>query len=351
MSMIRVEGAAEKQAGIYYEYDAAAAPIGEGGMGKVFVGECVSESSGERIPVALKLISSPTKDLIDRAMREASVQIDHPNLLRMYGFIPNMEYDSYQKNYIVRYYIVMERLVGVTLSSLVSGCFIDCSGKHIPYAQSLYERYCSDRKGTVVSIMTNILKGVGELHSRGFIHRDLDPSNVMITIDNEIKLIDYGICKPYALTASSGPKLTQVGALIGKVDYAAPEVITGDVANHNRTTDIYSLGIMLYQLYTGSLPFVGDNSQIMQAHLNQDIPLRNIDDTRIRKVVDKATRKDQASRYQNVSDMLADLENDPGTDGGEDGGVREPSHVIGWWVYLLGGILGLTIGAVLALMI
>ena len=250
MSMIRVEGAAEKQAGIYYEYDAAAAPIGEGGMGKVFVGECVSESSGERIPVALKLISSPTKDLIDRAMREASVQIDHPNLLRMYGFIPNMEYDSYQKNYIVRYYIVMERLVGVTLSSLVSGCFIDCSGMHIPYAQSLYERYCSDRKGTVVSIMTNILKGVGELHSRGFIHRDLDPSNVMITIDNEIKLIDYGICKPYALTASSGPKLTQVGALIGKVDYAAPEVITGDVANHNRTTDIYSLGIMLYQLYT-----------------------------------------------------------------------------------------------------
>ena len=245
----------------------------------------------------------------------------------------------------------MERLVGVTLSSLVSGCFIDCSGMHIPYAQSLYERYCSDRKGTVVSIMTNILKGVGELHSRGFIHRDLDPSNVMITIDNEIKLIDYGICKPYALTTSSGPKLTQVGALIGKVDYAAPEVITGDVANHNRTTDIYSLGIMLYQLYTGSLPFVGDNSQIMQAHLNQDIPLRNIDDTRIRKVVDKATRKDQASRYQNVSDMLADLENDPGTDGGEDGGVREPSHVIGWWVYLVGGILGLTIGAVLALMI
>ena len=242
--------------------------------------------------------------------------------------------------------------MGVTLSSLVSGCFIDRSGMHIPYAQSLYERYCSDRKNTVVLIMSNILKGVGELHSRGFIHRDLDPSNVMITIDNEIKLIDYGICKPYALTPSSGPKLTQVGALIGKVDYAAPEVITGDVSNHDRTTDIYPLGIMLYQLYTGSLPFVGDNSQIMQAHLNQNIPLRNIDDSRIRDVVGKATNKEQASRYQNVSDMLADLENDSGTggDGGAGGGGPE-NHVIGWWVYLLGGILGLAIGAVLALKI
>ncbi len=349
--MIKVEGAAEKQSGIYYEYDASAAPIGEGGMGKVFVGECVSVSSGERIPVALKLIASPTKDLIDRAMREASVQIDHPNLLRMYGFIPNMEYDSYQKNYIVRYYIVMERLVGVTLSGLVSGCFIDRSGLHIPYAQSLYESYCSDRKTTVVSIMRNILTGVGELHSRGFIHRDLDPSNVMVTIDNEIKLIDYGICKPYALTPSSGPKLTQVGALIGKVDYAAPEVITGDVSNHNRTTDIYSLGIMLYQLYTGTLPFTGDNSQIMQAHLNQSLPLRNIDDSQIRNVVDKATRKDQASRYQNVSDMLADLEKSTVTEAGGDSGFKPDSSAIGWWVYLLGGVAGMAIGAVLALMI
>lgn len=345
-TMIRVEGAAEKQAGIYYEYDPSLAPIGEGGMGKVFVGDCVNESSGERIPVAIKLISSPTQDLIDRAMREASVQIDHPNLLRMYGFIPNMEYDSYQKNYIVRYYIVMERLVGVTLSSLVSGCFIDRSGMHIPYAQSLYERYCSDRKGTVVGIMRQILAGVNELHIRGFIHRDLDPSNVMVTIDDEIKLIDYGICKPYALSVSSGPKLTQVGALIGKVDYAAPEVITGDVTNHNRTTDIYSLGIMLYQLYTGVLPFSGDNSQIMQAHLSQPMPLGNIDDHQIRRIVEKATRKEQSARYQSVPEMLADFDNEIP--------VPHPvGHHIGfpWWGYLVIAVAGLVIGAMAAFVI
>ena len=342
MSIIRVEGAAENQAGIYYEYDPEIPPIGEGGMGKVFAGECVNVASGERIPVALKLIASPTKDLIDRAMREASIQIDHPNLLRMYGFIPNMEYDSYQKNYILRYYIAMERLVGVTLSSLVNGCFIDRSGMHIPYAQSLYESYRSDRKGTVISIMRSILAGVGELHNRGFIHRDLDPSNVMITVNNEIKLIDYGICKPYVSSPSSGPKLTQIGALIGKVDYAAPEVITGDVTNHNRTTDIYSLGIMLYQLYVGALPYSGDNTQIMQAHLTVGMPLRNISDPQIRFVVDKATRKEQIARYQNVADMLSDLENTPSVSSGSE---------TPWWLFVIVGVITMVIGAVLAFII
>ena len=95
--IVRVQGEAEIQNHIYYEYDSESVPLGQGGMGIVYQGYCFNEDNPEEyVPVAIKSIQNPTRDLVDRAMREASIQIDHPNLLRMYGFIPNMEKEGRQ---------------------------------------------------------------------------------------------------------------------------------------------------------------------------------------------------------------------------------------------------------------
>ena len=307
--IVRIQGNTELKNGIYYEYDSASIPLGKGGMGTVYQGFCINaENPSEFVPVAIKAIHHPTKDLIDRAMREASIQIDHPNLLRMYGLIPNMEKDEYTKEYQLKYYLVMERIVGVSLEKLMEGVLIDTSGTFIDFAKELYEQYISDRSAFVKRIVSAVGQGLEALHNMGYVHRDVDPSNVMVTEDGKIKLIDYGVSK--AIQVYNGPKLTQAGALIGKIDYAAPEIISGDVNNHNKTTDIYALGIMIYKMYIGALPFLGDNTQVMHAQMNTPIPASNISDPAIRNVVQKAAAKVQADRYQDVGSLIADIQRD-----------------------------------------
>lgn len=307
--IVRVQGASEVQNGIYYEYDTESQPLGQGGMGIVYQGYCFRvDNPQEYIPVAIKLITNTTQDLIERAMREASIQIDHPNLLRMWGFIPNMEWDMYTQSYKPKYYVVMDRLVGVDLFSLMKGVTIDKSGYNVTYAQELYNKFISDRLAFVGEVMGGVLNAIAALHEKGYIHRDIDPSNVMITDDNGIKLIDFGISKSCSTQDGPVQKLTQVGSIIGKADYAAPEIVTGDVMNHNFTTDIYALGIMLYQLYTGSLPYSGSDPEIMQAQLNQPVPVENINHMGIRAVVERATRKKQSERYQSVTEMMDEFQ-------------------------------------------
>ena len=304
--IIRVQGEAELQNNIYYEYDSESVPLGQGGMGIVYQGYCFNAlDTSEYVPVAIKSIQNPTKDLVDRAMREASIQIDHPNLLRMYGFIPNMEMDEYSQTFKPRYYLVMERIVGVSLENLMKGVLIDKSGTFVDFAKELYDQYITDRVSFIKRISAAVGEGLGALHKAGYVHRDVDPSNIMVTHDGKIKLIDFGVTK--TIQAYNGPKLTQMGAIIGKLDYAAPEIITGDITNHNQTTDIYAFGILIYQMFTGFLPFQGDNAQVMHAQVHTPVPSQHITDRVIKTVVDKATAKIQSERYQDVASLVNDI--------------------------------------------
>lgn len=316
--IVRIQGASEYQNGIYYEYDNESQPLGQGGMGIVYEGRCFRVSNpDEYIPVAIKLITNNSPELIERAMKEAEVQVDHPNLLRMWGFIPNMERNGYGNDYITRYYVVMDRLLGVDMYSIISGNCQDLYGNTIGYAQQLYHMYQSDRLAFVKTVMLETIRGLEKLHEMGYIHRDVDPSNIMVTNEGQIKLIDFGICKRVGANTVAEHSLTQAGAIIGKLDYAAPELILGDVNNHNVTTDVYALGILLYQLYTGTLPFTGTNNDIMQAQLKDDVPVKNVDDTRLRKIIAKATQKQQHMRYQSVVEMMMDLDSVPSVSHGQ----------------------------------
>jgi serine/threonine-protein kinase len=146
------------------------------------------------------------------------------------------------------------------------------------------------------------------LHERGYIHRDIDPSNIMITIDNKIKLIDFGVCKHIESISIQEKSLTQAGSFIGKVNYAAPELALGDVSHQNRTTDIYALGILMYQLMVGRLPFVGTNQEVLSAHISKKIPLSDITNKDLRRIIEKATQKKQDKRYATAAELIVDLE-------------------------------------------
>lgn len=189
MNIIRLQGNIEKKNGIYYEYDSDLKPLGEGGMGQVYKGYKIVERTGEKTPVAIKAAYDgiPEK-IVERARREASIQLDHENLVRMYGFVETVGFDA-AGNKKVRYYMIMELLIGVTLEDLMFGVVTDQYGNQIPFASELYNQYQQDRNSAVVRIMKAILSGLMALHDKGYIHRDVDPSNVMITTDEKIKLM------------------------------------------------------------------------------------------------------------------------------------------------------------------
>lgn len=350
MSIVKIQGPNEMQFGIHYEYDTESLPLGQGGMGTVYEGYCINDNNGEYFPVAIKQVSNTSTDLIERAIREASIQIDHPNLLRMYGFISNMEWNSELGRYAPQHYLVMERLIGVDLDTLIGGVTMNKSGVQIPYAKELYYKYVNNRRDTVIEIMKGVLEGVKELHSKGYIHRDIDPSNIMITLDNKVKLIDYGISRSLTANNQSDRYKTASGLMIGKIDYAAPELISGDISKHGIPSDIYSLGIMLYQLFVGSLPFIGDQTAVMRMQLMEPMPVQNIQDLTIREVVYKATQKEVGDRYQSVDEFLSDLLTDRKEDEVDGHGSPEVSN-IPTWAWILSVVIGLLVGVGIAMII
>ena len=309
MNIIKLQGEAEKRKGIYYEYDVDSIPLGEGGMGRVFKGFRVVERTGERKPVAIKAIYDNIPErVVERARREAEIQLENDNLIRMYGFVETTSYYEGGSKSKVHYHVIMELLVGVTLESLINGITSDQNGMQIPFAAELHTQYTQNRIVAVIQIMKSILSGVMALHDKGYIHRDIDPSNVMITIDRKIKLIDFGICKQIVSLESVDKALTTTGVFMGKVNYAAPELVLGDVKSQSYTTDIYALGVLLFQLYSGHLPFSGTDQDILSSNLHKPLPLKEIDRSDLKKVIRKATEKTQSKRYASVTEMRVDVE-------------------------------------------
>lgn len=308
MPLIYIQGEEEKQRRIHYEVDPSLPSLGEGGMGQVLKGVQVNEANGVRRDVAIKfLFEDLPAHAIERARREASIQISNENLVEMFGFIEVVENPESARP-IKRFHVVSELLQGVMLFDLLNGKTTDKNGQEVPFAQELYQRYQSDRFGFAVFIVKNILSGLMALHDKGYIHRDLDPSNIMITTDRKVKIIDFGIAKRLDNLNTQDQQLTSTGQFIGKAAYAAPELVLGDVHNQDKTTDIYAVGIMLFQFITGTLPFEGTMAELIKKQLNEKIPLKLIPYKAVRNIVAKATAKKQADRYQSAAEMRVDLE-------------------------------------------
>ncbi len=303
MASVRIQGDNERRNGIYYEYDPSDIPLGEGGMGKVYRGWCCSESTSQRREVAIKfLYSDLPPHVIARARREAAVQLRNDNLIEMLGFVEISEKDELGQP-IVRYHVISEYLHGVTLDKLLSGNVCDSKGIVIPFAQELYGRFLNNSYSFALTIVRSLLSGLIALHDGGYIHRDIDPSNIMITSDGKIKLIDFGIAKKLNGNNTKESSYTVDGQFIGKPKYAAPELVRGLVDSQNATTDIYAVGILLYQLLTGKVPFDGEMAEVLDMQLNKKMPLHNVKQNQIKEVIKKATQKKRAQRYQSAAEF------------------------------------------------
>ncbi len=156
-----------------------------------------------------------------------------------------------------------------------------------------------------VGISVRIAQGLARAHEAGIVHRDLKPANVIVTERGELKIIDFGLAK----LAGQGD-LTKVGTMMGTVMYMSPEQAQGEGVDHR--TDIWALGVVLYEMLAGQIPFKGDRDQtVIYSILNAEPePLRLVQrhvPVALEKIVRKAMQKDVKGRYQSITDMLADL--------------------------------------------
>lgn len=303
MRIKRIQSENDKRRHQFYEFDLDAAPIGQGGMGVVYRGEKIDERSGIRTEVAIKVLHDDLPDEVyARAEREASIQIKHINLVEMHGLITEYEKDHFGRQ-LTHHYLISELLHGLDLSDLLKGKFDNTDGSENVYAKKLFNDYMHNREEVSVDIIRNIASGVLALHDRGYIHRDIDPSNIMVTNDGCIKLIDFGIAKNLNTLSTNDKLTTTAGKFIGKAEYASPELVLGDVKNQNYTTDIYALGILLYRLLVGRLPFEGSQYDILQAQQKTKVPVRNIESPALENVVKKATAKSQKDRYGTTAEF------------------------------------------------
>ena len=303
MLIRRLQGQLEKNKGVYYEYDADSIPLGEGGMGVVYRGYCVDENTGLRTEVAIKVLHDDLpEEVYARAEREASIQLRHDNLVEMLGLISIFEYNRWGEP-VYHHYVISELLHGIELSDLLEGRFDKIKNSDDKFARELYKSYIKDKESTSIFIIKNILSGVLALHDKGYIHRDIDPSNIMVTSDGHIKLIDFGIAKNLKALGSNDKLMTAAGKFIGKAEYASPELVLGDVRNQNYSTDIYALGILFYRLLVGRLPFSGTQYEVLQDQLKRKMPVSHIDNMALAKVVKKATEKVQGNRYGSIAEL------------------------------------------------
>lgn len=308
MSLIRIQGETERRNGICYQVDSDDQPIGVGGMGQVFKGICVNEKTGSTRPVAIKfLYDDLPPQAIERARREASIRLRNDNLVEMLGFIEISE--TIQNGAVVKHYhVVSELLTGVSLSDILEGKTKDRNGEEVAYAVKLLQDFRNDPEHFAKIVVVNVLSGLMALHDAGYIHRDIDPSNIMVTADGHIKLIDFGICKQMNNLTTNDRPLTVSGRFMGKPEYAAPELAIGDVKAQNQTTDIYAVGILLYQCIVGHTPFEGACHEILEKQLKEKLPLKVIKDKNLREIIAIACAKKQEQRYQTCAQMRVALE-------------------------------------------
>ena len=251
--------------------------IGTGGMAIVYKAKCHRLN---RL-VAIKILKSDLAQNEEfrrrfNAESQAVAQLSHPNIVSVYDVSRGGDME----------YIVMELIDGITLKQ-----YMEKRGQ-LNWRESLH-------------FITQIMRGLSHAHSRGIIHRDIKPQNIMVLRDGSVKVADFGI----ACLADSAQTLTQEA--LGSVHYISPEQARGD--RPDARSDIYSSGVVLYEMLTGRLPFEGESAVAVAIQHLSSIPLapREINPDipeQLELICMKAMAPDLEHRYQSADAMIADLE-------------------------------------------
>ena len=250
--------------------------LGAGGMGEVYRG---LHSKIGRI-AAVKVLSQAACDpsFVERFLNEAQIQarLQHPNIVTLYDFL---EYNG-------RPCIIMEYIEGETLTDRI------LARGSLPLSEA-------------ITTFKAIVEAIDYVHSQGIIHRDIKSTNVKISSTGHVKVLDFGIAK-----SSTSPQLTVTGGVIGTIQYLAPEQFRGETANER--TDIWALGVLLYEMVTGHMPFeattlgelldkIGKANYVQPSVLNSAVPRQ------LQSIVARCLKKNPWDRYRSAKELLRDV--------------------------------------------
>ncbi len=263
--------------------------LGEGGMGEVYL---ATDNSLERL-AALKILSetfSQDAERIQRLKQEAKAAsaLNHPNIITIYeiGCTDDIEF------------IAMEYVKGRTLREVIEGGELTLKD--------------------AVGIAAQIAQGLGNAHRVHIVHRDIKPENIIVREDGYVRILDFGLAKPTLMPTadneSETAKLikTAPGVVLGSVRYMSPEQARGKTVDER--SDVWSLGVVLYEMTTGKAPFDGETVSDTLANLIHLEPRPLVDispDTpaELHRIVDKCLQKNVENRYQNANEVAVDLKN------------------------------------------
>lgn len=252
--------------------------IGVGGMADIYKARDITEDRVVAVKI-LKTEFAASEDFMRRFRNEskAIALLSHPNIVKIYdvGFTEKLQF------------IVMEYIDGINLSEYIS-------------KQGVL------KWKDVVHFTMQILKALQHAHDRGIVHRDIKPQNVMLLADGTIKVMDFGIARFNRETDK-----TMSEKAIGSVHYISPEQARGDVTDER--SDIYSIGIMMYEMLTGKKPFDGDSPVAialmhMQSNAKKMSDINNSIPEGLEEITEKAMQKEPSKRYQTAGEIMKDIE-------------------------------------------